>query len=79
MSAPVAFEQGQLILAPFKGRDVLWTVTALRKNGKATLLAHFGNYTTSITTTVSVLPVDWSVVSNGEAVYALTGVTEAAV
>lgn len=28
------FERGQLILAPFKGRDVLWTVIKVKPNGK---------------------------------------------
>lgn len=76
MSESVKFERGQLILAPFKGRDILWAVTGVAKSGKAKLTAHLGSYVMDITTTVSALPEDWSVVSNGEAVYALTGETD---
>lgn len=72
MAERTKFERGQLILAPFKGRDVLWTVTAVRANGKAKLTAHFERYITDITTTVVELPDDWFLVTQEDAVLALT-------
>ena len=68
---PIKFDMGQLILAPFKGRDVLWTVIAVRKNGKATLLASFESYTVKVTTTTDELPDGWTLITQDEAVQAL--------
>lgn len=71
MSDPIRFSRGQLILAPLKGKDVLWFVKSVRLNGKATLFADHGDYTCEITTTVTVLPDDWRVVTQAEVLAAL--------
>lgn len=75
MSEPVKFERGQLILAPYKGEDVLWAVTAVAKSGKAKLTAHFGAYVMDITTTVAALPDDWTLITQDEAVAGLRAPT----
>lgn len=72
---PTRFERGQLILAPFKGRDVLWTVVRVKPNGKAHLLASFESYHCEITTTVAELPSDWWLVTQDDAVRAIREAT----
>jgi hypothetical protein len=74
VTEPTRFERGQLILAPFKGRDVLWTVVRVKPNGKAHLLAGFEHYHCEITTTVAEVPSDWHVITQDDVIFALVPV-----
>lgn len=61
-----------LVLAPLGDppRTVLWTVTAVRKKS-ATMVAHLGYGSVTVTTTTVTLPNDWYSLTNDEVIEAL--------
>lgn len=62
-----------LLMAPLKDRDVLWMVTTTGPK-RARLVAHLGYGTVEVTTTTPFIPdkPGWRLVSNTEAIDALT-------
>jgi len=75
VSEPRRMERGMLILAPFEGRDVLWTVASTGLKS-VKLLAHLGYGIAEVRTTTATLPEDWTIVDNGGAVAGLAAVDE---
>lgn len=66
MSDAQPLERGMLVLAPWKDRHVLWTVTTVGLKS-AKMIARFDYGTVEVKTTTATLPDDWRVISNRDA------------
>lgn len=66
----VKMERGMLLLAPWKDDLALWCVANVTAT-KATLIAHFTSFHAEVKTTTNMVPADWRVITQEQAVVAL--------